>query len=79
MAGEDEFALAPFVADAFVEGEGGDAVGVVVAVADVLVEEDLAVEGCDDEAGGTGQRNVACYVVDFGSLDGYWVASMCQT
>ena len=54
VAGEDEFALAPLVADAFVEGESSDAVGVVIAVADVLVEKYFTVERADDESGATG-------------------------
>jgi hypothetical protein len=37
MAGEDQFALTPFVADAFVHCDGSNAFGVIFAVTDVFV------------------------------------------
>jgi hypothetical protein len=74
VTGEDEFALAPFVANAFVYGDGGDAFGVVFAVAYVFVEKDGAIEGRDDQPVAAREYNVASDAVDSGALDGCGVA-----
>lgn len=79
VAREDEFALAPLVAYAFVDGDGGDAVGVFFAVADVFVEEDGTIQRRDDQARTACKDNVACYAVDARCLDGDRVSLLART
>ena len=71
MAGENEVALEILVAGAFVEGAGSDEVFALDA--DVLVEDEVAVEGVEGEVRSAAEHDGAGDVVDAGALG--WVST----
>jgi len=74
MSSEDEFALTPLIAHTLIHSDSRDAICVVFAVADILVEQHCTVECRDDESASASKYNVSCDAIDPSRLNRYWVA-----